>query len=84
MSSCTITKANAGAHLTALFWAGDKASVDPKKAITDGIITIAAADANTIKATPAGNITTANVIAVLQSVIDLIPDRYYNDQIREH
>lgn len=75
----SITKASAGAHLTSLFWAGDKASLDPKKAITDGIITIAAADANTVKATPAGNITTANVIAIIQSVIDLIPDRHFNN-----
>ena len=71
---------NAGAHLAELFWAGDTASGTAKLAFYDGIIKLATADANTIKVTPAGVITSVNIISVLQSVIDSIPDKDYDNQ----
>lgn len=45
----------------------------------DGILTKAQADANTVQVVPAGVITQSNVIDILTSVIDAIPDKDYND-----
>lgn len=73
-----ITAPNAGAHLSQLFWAGDTGGA-AKLAFFDGIIEIATNDANTVKITPAGVITSANIIAILSAVVDGIPDKDYDN-----
>jgi len=68
-----------GKQLGKLIWQGDEASVDPNLAYFDGLITNALASADTIKVTPAGNITQANVIATLESVEADIPSELWED-----
>ena len=55
-----------------LTWQGDTLSGDAWLAIADGLIKIIAADAATIKTTPAA-ITPANVISVLEAVVAACP-----------
>ncbi len=70
---------NAGAHISELFFEGDKAGSGGLEFI-DGIIVKAVADGSTVQVTPAGVITSANVINILTDVIDAIPSKdYIND-----
>jgi hypothetical protein len=67
-----------GKQLGKLVWQGDiggSAELD----FFDGFVTIATADAGTIKVTPAGAITEANVISVLESVEAAIPSSIWSD-----
>lgn len=74
-----VASPNIGAHLSQLFFAGDTAGAAGLD-LMDGIIKTATADANTVKVTPNGVITTANVMAVLQAVVDAIPDKDYDNE----
>lgn len=71
---------NGGAQLSKLFWQGDS-SLGAGNALNkfDGIITQAVADPNTIKVTPAGAITKANVVDRVEEVWNAIPDKFMED-----
>lgn len=74
------TTKSAGKQLGKLIWQGDSALVAPSPLrFFDGFITIALADVTTIKPTPAGVITAANVIAVLEAVEAAIPSAIWGD-----
>lgn len=76
-----LTAPGLGANLSKYFWQGDKAGTTfSGLTLNDGIIVQAAADANTIKPVTSGVITSANIIAVIQKVIDAIPDKDYDNQ----
>lgn len=65
-------------QLGKLVWQGDKTTSGVLRFI-NGIITVAAADANVVKPTPAGALTSANILAQLQAVDLLIPDALYDE-----
>lgn len=69
-----------GKQLGRLVWQGDTSLLptDPLR-FFNGYITRAAADANTIKPTPAGNITAANVISILEATEAAIPAAIWGD-----
>lgn len=67
-----------GTQLGKLIWQGDTASIDPTLVFFDGYIKIALAS-GTISPTPAGAITAANVIAILEATEEAIPDEIYED-----
>ncbi|RLD69219.1 MAG: hypothetical protein DRI95_00575 [Bacteroidetes bacterium] len=64
---------NAGAQMSHTFFHG----VTSNTGEFDGIFTEAIADGNTIQVTPAGLININNVIDIISSVIDSIPDKDY-------
>ena len=68
-----------GKQLGKLIWAGDKAATGTPLVFFDGLITRAAADSNTIKPTPAGAITAANVISILEATEAAIPAAIWGD-----
>jgi hypothetical protein len=70
-----------GTQMAKLFWQGDNslAAADPMNKF-DGIVTRAIADASVIKPTPAGNITDANFMDILEAVWAAIPDHFIDDQ----
>lgn len=70
---------NAGAQISNNFFMGDIVGGAAGVDLFDGIVTKAIADANTLAVTPAGAITSVNIITILQAVIDEIPDKDYND-----
>ena len=72
---------NGGTQLSKLFWQGDTTLLanDPLNKF-NGIITRASADANTIKVTPAGAITQANVADRVAEVWSAIPDKFIDDR----
>lgn len=57
-----------------LLWNGDIGSGDAWLSPIDGIVKLIDADASVISVTPAGAITSANVIAVLEAVVAAIPE----------
>ncbi len=71
---------NGGTQLSKLFWQGDTSlgAGDPLNKF-DGIVTRAAADPNVIDATPQGAITKTNVVDIVESVWNAIPDKYFDD-----
>lgn len=64
-----------GRQFSKLFWQGDTGGGD----LIDGIITTAAADAAVVDVTPAGVITVNNVLDIVGSVWDAIPDHFFED-----
>ncbi len=64
-----------GKQFSTLFWGGNTGSGD----LLDGIITLAAADANVIDITPAGAISAANVIARVTEMWEAIPDQLFEN-----
>lgn len=63
-----------------LIWQGDTtAGASSPLRFFNGIVTQALADSNVLKPTPAGAITSSNVIAVLDAVEAIIPDALYED-----
>ena len=75
----TLLVPNAGAHISELFFEGDKAGSGGLEYM-NGIFTKAVADANTLKATSIGAITTGNAVNAFTNVIDKIPSKdYLND-----
>lgn len=74
------TTKSAGKQLGKLIWQGDDSLVAPNPLrFFDGFVTIALADVTTIKPTPAGVITSANVIAILEAVEAAIPSAIWSD-----
>jgi len=67
-----------GKQIGKLIWQGDTAGVTALSWF-DGFIKLIAADATTIKPTPAGVITAANIIAVLNAVDAAIPAEIWDD-----
>jgi hypothetical protein len=67
-----------GAQLGKIIWQGDTAGA-AAIAFFDGYEKIIANDAASIKATPSGAITAANVISILELVEAAIPDAIYED-----
>ena len=69
-----------GVQMSKLFWQGDKTlgAGNPLNKF-NGIITRASADANVIKPTPAGNITSNNFMDILAAVWTAIPDHLLDD-----
>lgn len=69
-----------GTQMSRLFWQGDRlfAAHDPLN-LLDGIVTRAVLDANVIKPTPAGNITDANFMDILEACWAAIPDKFIDD-----
>lgn len=70
-------------QLDKLFWQGDTAAggASPLRFL-DGMIKKIEADSDTnvIFVTPAGTIVKANVVTILESVYDAIPDKFFEDQ----
>jgi hypothetical protein len=75
-----VYKPGIGTQMSKLFWQGDN-SLGAGNALNkfDGIITRAIADANVIKPTPAGIITSANFMDILAACWAAIPDKYIDD-----
>jgi len=71
---------NGGTQLSKLFWQGDS-TLGAGDALNkfNGIVTRASADASTIKVTPAGAITQANVADRVAEVWSAIPDKFIDD-----
>ena len=69
-----------GSQVARLFYQGDT-SLAAGQALNkfDGIITRAKADVNVPKTTPAGAITSANVISIVKDFWQNIPDKFIND-----
>lgn len=73
-------KNNIGNHYSLLAFQGDKTlAAETKLNFIDGWITRAAADANVVKPTPAGNITANNFADVLAAVWSAIPSHLIKD-----
>jgi hypothetical protein len=75
-----IFKVGIGTQMAKLFWQGDK-TLGAGNALNkfNGIITRAKLDANVIKPTPAGNITSQNFMDILAAVWAAIPDKFIDD-----
>jgi hypothetical protein len=73
-------KNSIGTQMSKLFWQGDilLAAHDPLN-LFNGIVTRAILDANVIKPTPAGNITAANFMDILEACWAAIPDHFIDD-----
>ena len=65
-------------QLDKLIWQGDTGGA-AALAFFDGLIKLINADADKIVVTPAGNITTANVVDILEAVYEKIPDKFYEN-----
>lgn len=68
-----------GKQMSKLYWQGDKTSGTAAIDKFNGIVTRAKADANVVKPTPQGNITSANFADILASVWEAIPDHFLDD-----
>lgn len=72
------TMKSVGNQLGKLIWQGDTLSGDPTLVFFDGFLKILEAD-GAINPTPAGAITEANVLSILDSSVTAIPDSIYED-----
>lgn len=69
-----------GRQISKLFFQGDDSlAADNPLNKFDGVLTRALADANVPKVTPAGNITISNVIDIVKSFWNEIPDKFIED-----
>jgi len=74
------TAKTVGKQLGKLMWQGDSTLTAPNALrFFDGFVTLAAADASVIKPTPAGAITAANVISILEATEAAIPSAIWED-----
>jgi hypothetical protein len=82
MEVVNLIKNAANRQLAKLFWQGDKgAGAASPLRFFDGVIKklTADSDTNVIFVTPAGAITQANVVDILQAVYSAMPDKYIDD-----
>jgi hypothetical protein len=82
MDVVNLIKNAANRQLAKLFWQGDKgAGAASPLRFMDGVIKklTADSDTNVIFVTPAGAITQANVVDILQAVYSAMPDKYIDD-----